>query len=139
MITKQRRTTMAAALGMVCVLLSASSFASDDKKDDKKKDNYGLIYGTAYGPDDRPLYGVRVNIHPVGKKHPTWELVSDHHGEFAQRVPPGPGDYEVSGVVEWVPVQDGKPQKSLRKRLKGQAKVHIEDQERRDFSLHLTE
>ena len=135
MITKQRRTTMAAALGIVCVLLNASSLASDDKK----KENYGLIYGTAYGPDDRPLYGVRVNIHPVGKKHPTWELVSDHHGEFAQRVPPGPGDYEVSGVVEWVPVQDGKPQKSLRKRLKGQAKVHIEDQERRDFSLHLTE
>jgi hypothetical protein len=135
MITKQRQTTMAAALGLVCLLLIASSFASDDKK----KENYGLIYGTAYGPDDRPLYGVRVNIHPVGKKHPTWELVSDHHGEFAQRVPPGPGDYEVSGVVEWVPVQDGKPQKSQRKRLKGQAKVHIEDQERRDFSLHLTE
>jgi hypothetical protein len=28
---------------------------------------------------------------------------------------------------------------SKKKRWKGEAKVHIEDQERRDFSLHLTE
>jgi hypothetical protein len=139
MTTKRRRTIMAAAVGFVCLLLCASSFAGDDKKGDNKKENYGLIFGTAYGLDDRPLYGVRVTIHPAGKKRPSWELVSDHHGEFAQRVPPGPGDYEVSGVIELVPVQDGKPQKSQRKRLKGQAKVHIADQERQDFSLHLRE
>jgi len=69
--------------------------AQSDKKSqqaDKKKPekSYGLIFGTAYGPDDRPLYGVRITIHPEGKKHPSWELVSDHRGEFAQRVPPAP-------------------------------------------------
>ncbi len=139
MITERRRTTIAVALGLVWLLLGAAALAGNNSNDDKKKENYGLIFGTAYGPDDRPLYGVRVTIHPAGKKHPTWELVSDHHGEFAQRVPPGPGDYEVTGVVDLMPVQDGQPHKSKRKHLKGEAKVHIDDQERRDFSLHLTE
>jgi hypothetical protein len=108
-------------------------------KGNKNEKPYGLVFGTAYGPDDRPLYGVRVKIHPLGKDHPTWDLVSDHHGEFAQRVPRGPGDYLVRGEIEVAPVENGKPQMSKKKRWKGEAKVHIEDQERRDFSLHLTE
>jgi hypothetical protein len=108
-------------------------------RDAKKEKPYGLIFGTAYGPDDRPLYGVRVKIRPLGKDHPAWDLQSDHHGEFAQRVPKGPGDYLVNGEVEIIPVENGKPQKSKKKHLKGEAKVHIDDQERRDFSLHLTE
>jgi hypothetical protein len=135
MITNRRRATIAGVVGLAALFLCVSSFAGDDKK----KDNYGLIYGTAYGPDDHPLYGVRITIHPAGRKHPIWEQMSDHQGEFAQRVPPGPGDYEVSGVIEIMPVKDGKPQKSGKKRLKGEAKVHIDDQERKDFSLHLTE
>jgi hypothetical protein len=139
MITNRRRATIAAVVGLASLFLCGSTFAGDDKKDGKKKDNYGLIYGTAYGPDDHPMYGVRVTIHPAGRKRPIWEQLSDHHGEFAQRVPPGPGDYEVSGVIEVIPVEDGKPQKSKKKRLKGEAKVHIDDQERKDFSLHLTE
>ena len=111
----------------------------DKSNKDKNEKPYGLVFGTAYGPDDRPLYGVRVKIHPLGKDHPTWDLVSDHHGEFAQRVPRGPGDYLVRGEIEVAPVENGKPQMSKKKRWKGEAKVHIEDQERRDFSLHLTE
>lgn len=140
MTTEQPRTITAAAVALVCLLFTVT-FAGGEiaRDDDKKKDSYGLIFGTAYGPDDRPLYGVRVIIRPAGKKHPIWELTSDHHGEFAQRVPPGPGDYEVSGAIDLTPVEDGKPQKSKRKHLKGEAKVHIDDQERRDFSLHLTE
>src|SRR5215467_8489757 len=141
MVTEQPRTITAAAVALACLLLPVASFAGsqDAKNDDKKKDSYGLIFGTAYGPDDRPLYGVRVIIHPAGKKHPSWQLMSDHRGEFAQRVPPGPGDYEVTGAIDLIPVEDGKPQKSKRKHLKGEAKVHVDDQERRDFSLHLTE
>jgi len=141
MTTEPPWTLTAAAVVFACLLLPAASF-TDGKNltnDDKKKDNYGLIFGTAYGPDDRPLYGVRVIIHPAGKKHPSWQQMSDHRGEFAQRVPPGPGDYEVTGAIDLVPVEDGKPQKSKRKHLKGEAKVHVDDQERRDFSLHLTE
>ena len=142
MSTEQRCISRAAAVALASLLFCGASFAGSDKnakKDDKNKDNYGLIFGTAYGPDDRPLYGVRIIIHPAGKKHPNWELTSDHRGEFAQRVPPGPGDYEVRGTIDVIPVENGKPRKSKRKHLQGEAKVHIDDQERRDFGLHLSE
>jgi hypothetical protein len=112
--------------------------AASEKKDDHKRD-YGVIFGTAYGPDDLPMYGVRVTIHPVGKKHPSWELQSDHRGEFAQRVPPAPADYLVTGQAEIAPVVNGKPQTSKKKRLRGEAKVHMDGTEWHDFSLHLNE
>ena len=35
--------------------------------------------------------------------------------------------------------EDGKPQLSKKMRLKGEAKVHVENEERLDISLHLTE
>lgn len=86
------------------------------------------------------MYGVHVTIHPDGRKKPSWELMSDHRGEFAQRVPPGPGDYMINGEIEIIPVVDGKPQKSKKKmRLKGQAKVHVGGEEEQDFSLHMSE
>lgn len=137
-----------AVLGMCSLAAAQDDKTQDDKaqgaadtksRNAKQEKPYGLIFGTAYGPDDRPLYGVRVKIRPVGKNHTSWDLLSDHHGEFAQRVPKGPGDYLVNGEVEITPVENGKPRKSKKKHLKGEAKVHIDDQERRDFSLHLTE
>jgi hypothetical protein len=112
------------------------SYAAAQKKEDSKR-HYGVISGTAYGPDDRPLYGVRVTIHPEGKKHPAWDLVSDHRGEFAQRVPPGPGDYIVDGEVELAPVENGVHQLHKKKKLKNQVKVHIDNEEIRDISLHM--
>jgi len=55
-------------------------------------------------------------------------------------VPPGPGDYLIRGEAEYAPVgEDGKPQLSKKMRLKGEAKVHVENEERLDISLHLTE
>jgi hypothetical protein len=123
---------------------SNQSSAADQKespsmKPGPKEKPYGLIFGTAYGPDDHPMYGVHVTIHPDGHKKPSWELMSDHRGEFAQRVPPGPSDYVVNGEVEIIPVVDGKPQKSKKMRLKGQAKVHVGGEEEQDFSLHMSE
>ncbi|HVG91221.1 MAG TPA: hypothetical protein VNB54_06990 [Alphaproteobacteria bacterium] len=58
------------------------------EKKNKHEKPYALIFGTAYGPDDRPLYGVKITIRPQAKKHPSWDQMSDHRGEFAQRVPP---------------------------------------------------
>ena len=112
-----------------------------EKKDKRKAEKpYALIFGTAYGPDDRPLYGVKITIRRQAKKHPSWELMSDHRGEFAQRVPPGPADYLIHGDAEYVPLgDDGKPQLSKKKRLKGDAKAHVESEERLDISVHLTE
>ena len=111
-------------------LYSPSLFAGKDKDLTK---HYGLIYGTAYGPDDRPMYGAKIEIHPVGQKHPHWELMSDHQGEFALRVPPGPGDYLITG--EAVIVEQNKQ----KKKLKAEKTVHIQSEERRDIGLHLAE
>ena len=107
-------------------------------KDDPRK-HYALIFGTIYDADDRPIYGVQVTIHPAGKKKPKWELISDRRGEFAQRVPPGPEDYEVAGRADMAPLENGKLQASKKKRFKVDAKVHIAAEERIDISLHLKE
>lgn len=122
----------AVVLCLVCLFFSYSLFAEKNK--DLRK-HFGLIFGTAWGPDDRGLYGVKIEIHPVGQKHPHWELMSDHRGEFALRVPPGPGDYLVTGEVEIVPVVDGVQQKKMK--LKAEKTVHILGEEREDVGLHL--
>jgi hypothetical protein len=129
-ITKPLAHLLAAVLGV------AFLFSLVAAKDDHTKP-YGLIFGTAYGPDDRPMYGVRVTIHLAGHKSPHWELMSDHRGEFAQRVPPGPSDYEITGEAVIAPIVDGKPQASKKKQLKGSARVHLDKDERQDIGLHL--
>ena len=140
-ITRLRWSRSAAACLAICALLalfSAPVAASKDKP--KKEKPYALIFGTAYGPTDRPLYGVKITIRPEKKKHPSWELISDHRGEFAQRVPAGTNDYVVHGEAEYAPVgDDGKPQLSKKVRLRGETRVHVDNEERRDISVHLTE
>ena len=89
---------------------------------------YALIFGTVYAPDDRPAYGVTVKIRRALEKKARWELFSDHHGEFAQRLPAGRADY-----VVWAEVKGPKG------RPKPEVKVHIENDERVDISLHLVE
>ena len=141
MIIKARSSRNTAACLAICVLLVLlpSSVAASKEKPKKEKP-YALIFGTAYGPNDRPLYGVKITIRPEKKKHPSWDLISDHRGEFAQRVPVGTNDYLVHGEAEYAPVEDdGKPQLSKKVRLKGETRVHIDNEERRDISLHLTE
>jgi hypothetical protein len=118
----------------LCLAISLSYSAA--QKESSKR-HYGLISGTAYGPDDRPIYGVKITIHPDGKKHPSWDLVSDRRGEFAQRVPPGPADYIVDGQVELAPIENEVPKLHKKKKLKDQVKVHIDNEEIQDISLHM--
>lgn len=92
-------------------------------------DDYALIFGTVWGPDDHPVYGVKIRVRRTSPKSAKWELVSDHRGEFAQRVPPGPSDYEVS--AEPVKLKAGG-------RLTAPpVKVHVDAVERQDVGLHL--
>ena len=92
-------------------------------------DDYALIFGTVWGPDNQPIYGVKVKVRRTNPKGAKWELVSDHRGEFAQRVPTGPADYEIT--AEPVRVKAGG-------RLAAPAvNVHIEAAERQDVGLHL--
>ncbi len=104
---------------------TASAYAPGFQKESKP---YALIFGTVWDKNDRPAYGVPVKIRLASKKKAKWELMSDHSGEFAQRVPAGPADY-----VVWLDIKTpkgvDKPQKT----------VHIENDERVDIGLHLTE
>jgi hypothetical protein len=130
------RRLRAAALILFAVAASGLLWAGKDKDQDAKK-HYALIFGTVFGPDERPFYGARVLVHPQGKKQPKWELTSDHDGEFAVRVPPGPEDYVVEIQAEIVPVEDGKPRMHKKKRIQDQTTVHITKEERQDIGLHL--
>jgi hypothetical protein len=132
-ITSPRRAAITAIAGVAVLVSSAFAF----KGQKKEQPPQGLISGTVYGPDDRPLYGVKIQIHPVGKKHPSWDLMSDHRGEFAQRVPVNPSDYEVIGEAELAPVVDGRPQQSRKQRVQDIRKVHVEKGVISDISLHM--
>ena len=93
---------------------------------------YALIFGTVWGPDDHPLYGVKVKIRRTDQKKPHWELLSDHNGEFAQRVPPGPTDYLV-----WADLRGYKSASGKELHQNGEVKVHVDNDEREDIGLHL--
>jgi hypothetical protein len=93
---------------------------------------YALIFGTVWGPDDHPLYGVKVKIRRTDQKKPRWELFSDHNGEFAQRVPPGPADYLV-----WADLKGYKSASGKELHQNGEVKVHVDNDEREDIGLHL--
>jgi hypothetical protein len=98
----------------------------------KPDEPYALIFGTVWGPDDHPLYGVKVRIRRADQKKPHWELMSDHNGEFALRVHPGPADYLVSADVKSYKSLSGKELHQ-----DGEVKVHIENDERQELGLHL--
>jgi hypothetical protein len=91
------------------------------------KNDYALIYGTVWGPDDRPVAGVSIKIRRGTDKKAKWELLSDSRGEFAQRVPAGAEDYVIQADVK---VPKGRP--------KPETTAHITNDERTDVSLHLS-
>ena len=109
--------------------VSASPVAPVYQKPDEP---YALIFGTVWGPDDHPLYGVKVKIRRADQKKAHWELFSDHNGEFALRVHPGPADYLVSADLKNYKSLTGKEL-----RQDGEVKVHIENDERQELGLHL--
>jgi len=111
--------------------LGLSSVALGQDNGSGKKNptmDYALIFGTVWDANDRPVYGVTVKIRRSGDKpnKVRWELMSDHSGEFAQRVPTGQADY-----IIWADIKTKKGQP------KPEARVHIEDNERVDTSIHL--
>jgi hypothetical protein len=113
--------------------VSRASAESPETKKLKPTDPYALIFGTVWGPDSHPIYGITVKIRRVPDKKPKWELYSDHAGEFAQRVPAGKADYVVWADLKGVKTTDGHAL-----RLAEEVPVHVEYDERVDIGLHLT-
>jgi hypothetical protein len=93
---------------------------------------YALIFGTVFDPEGHTLYAVKVKIRRADEKKASWELYSNHSGEFAQRVPPGPGDYVVWADVKGYKLADGRHVQPG-----PEVKVHIDSDERSDIGLHL--
>jgi hypothetical protein len=121
------------SLALFLVLFGLSATRTGASEDSGKNEKpYALIFGTVWGPDNRPVYGVRVRIRRSDKKKPQWELMSNHKGEFAQRVPAGTADYIIWADLKGFKSLDG------RKLSPGDdAKVHIDNEERVDTGLHL--
>jgi hypothetical protein len=113
----------------VCAAGAASAEPFPTQRPDQP---YALIFGTVWGPDDRPLYGVKVKIRRADQKKAHWELYSDHHGEFAQRLPAGAADYLV-----WADLKGYKSLNGKELHQDGEVKVHVDGDERQDVGLHL--
>jgi hypothetical protein len=99
--------------------------------EDKHEKPYALIFGTVWGPDDRPVYGVKIKIRREGEKKVRWEQYSNRNGEFAQRVPAGTQDYVIWADLKGLKSKNGNP-------IQGEeVKVHVDADERVDTGVHL--
>jgi hypothetical protein len=118
------RYRLAGLLGILVLLIGSPWMAADSHS--HAHDPYALLFGTVFGPDQHPLYGVKITIRRADQKKQKWEVISDHQGEFAQRVPAGKADYIITADVK-TPKSQPKPVLT----------VHVENDERKDFALHL--
>jgi hypothetical protein len=125
-------TTFRLLIAVLCLIVLQASATSAAPAGQKPDQPYALIFGTVWGPDDHPLYGVKVKIRRADQKKAHWELYSDHNGEFAQRLPVGPGDYLVSADLKGFKWSNGKELHQ-----DGEVKVHVDKDERQDVGLHL--
>jgi len=116
---------------LVAVVGSSFALAPAHTAQDPHKP-YALIFGTVWGPNDRPVYGVHVKIRRADQKKAKWELYSDHHGEFAQRVPAGKADY-----IVWADLKGFKLLNGSKLQAGNEVTIHIEGDERQDIGLHL--
>lgn len=110
-------------LASVAAGLAATPAPEKQKKEEKP---YALLFGTVFGPDARGVAGAKVKLRRSDQKKAKWELYSDRRGEFAQRVPAGKADY-----VVWVELKGPEGQS------RQEVTVHVENDERVDFGLHL--
>jgi hypothetical protein len=129
--TNRRRTQnlRSAAWVLLCMMAvppAADGAMLDSQNKSDARQPYALLFGTVFDSENRPVYGVKIKIRAAAEKKPKWELYSDHSGEFAQRVPAGNADY-----IVWADIKTAKGDP------KPEVKVHVENDERRDFFLHL--
>ena len=121
---------LAVVLGTI-PLASLPCYSTRAAAEDLHK-HYALIFGTVWGPDGRPVYGVKVLIRRADQKKPKWELYSNHTGEFAERVPPGQADY-----IVWADAKSVKAISNNKLHPGSEVTVHIVAEERIDVGLHL--
>jgi hypothetical protein len=126
-----RRALLSLFLLLLCFKRSVPAAGNPSPSENRHNQPYALIFGTVWGPGDQPLYGVKVKVRRQNEKKARWQLYTDHHGEFALRVPAGKQDYVVWADLKNYQSSDGKPLHS------GEITVHVEYDERVDTGLHL--
>ncbi len=94
--------------------------------------NSAVIFGTVWGPDDRPVYGVTVKIRRARDKRARWVIHSNHLGEFEQLVPAGKETY-----VIWADTRGFKTPQGKHLQPGEAVTVEIEDKERVNTGVHL--
>jgi hypothetical protein len=113
-----------------CVALLISAPVAHAKQPPPPND-FAVIFGTVWGPDDRPVYGVTVKIRRDSDKRARWEVHSNHLGEFEQLVPAGKQTYVLSADTKGLKTRDGK-------HLQAEpVTVEVEGNERVDTGVHL--
>ncbi len=128
--TDRFRTTLlrGCVLALLVLFAAGAPAAPAHPSDQPLKSHYALIVATVWAPGNRAAYGVKIQLRRAGNKKVLMESYSDHSGEVAFRVPEGKADYLVTADV--------KPSKG---KTKPEAIVHIENDERAEVSLHLSE
>ncbi|HJT69857.1 MAG TPA: hypothetical protein VJ731_06640 [Terriglobales bacterium] len=114
------------------ILASCQVIQAEKPKQKSSPKDYALIFGTVWGPDDRPVHGVPVKIRRAGDKKAKWEVYSNGLGEFEQAVPVGRQDY-----VIWPDLKGYRSPFYKHLQPGPEVTVHIESNERVDTGLHL--
>jgi len=109
-------------------LLTTRAYAA---KPEKELTDYALIAGTVWNANGTPAYGIPVIITRADGFKGYWKRISDHHGEFAARVPTEPADYILRADIK---VPKGSKQPEARVHINGTEHTAIE---RVDVGLHL--
>jgi hypothetical protein len=119
---------------VIAVSLDHSEASGSDSPSQKKSQAhpYAVIFGTVWGPDDKPVYGVKIKIRRQNEKKTRWEAYSDHHGEFAVHVPAGKTEY-----VAWADLKGYRSGTGDRLEAGDSVTIHVEYDERVDAGLHL--
>ena len=100
---------------------------------------YALVYVNVFKADGHVAYGIPIKIRRADKKKALQDGTSDHSGEIAFRVPPGPADY-----IVWADIKQSKKKPdpvgvTSQAQAGLEVKVRVEGDERVDVALHLPE
>jgi hypothetical protein len=124
----QRLLRLVASAFLAVLLVAPALFAFAPSSDKHSGEPYALIYATVWDSQSRTAYGVKVQLRRAGDKKVIAEQISNHSGEAAFRVPAGKRDYLLTADV-----------KASKGKTKPEATAHVENDERVEVSLHLTE
>ena len=116
------------AVLFAALLVNPTALLSAPIASDKHQAPYALIYATVWGHGAETVYGVKVQLRRTGSKKVIAEEISNHTGEVAFRVPAGKQDYTLTADV-----------KLSKDKAKPEVTAHVENDERVEVSLHLTE